>query len=133
GESLWRRKFKENYKPLPEADGEIGQALSPAQLDQLQQTAATNDRWIVAYYAQVLAANSGMRGGEIRRTTMGAVDLENARIYIRRKATKSNAVARIIELNPQALGTVTKLYRRAEMLGATSPEHFLLPADLSRH
>jgi Phage integrase family len=28
---------------------------------------------------------------------------------------------------------VTKLYRRAEMLGASAPEHFLLPADLSRH
>jgi integrase len=132
-ERLWKRKLKENYKPLSEAEGEIGQALTVQQLERLQLTAVTNDRWIVAYYAQVLAANSGMRGGEIRRTTMSAVDLDHARIYIRRKATKSNAGARIIELNVQALGAVTKLYQRAEMLGASAPEHFLLPADLSKH
>ena len=28
---------------------------------------------------------------------------------------------------------MTKLYLRAQMLGACSPEHYLLPADLSRH
>jgi len=123
----------ENYKPLPESDGEIGQALTIEQLKKLQQTAATNDRWMVAYYAQVLAANSGMRGGEIRKTMIGAVDLENARIYIRRKATKTNKGARVIELNPQAQAAVARLYRRAEQLGAIAPDHFLLPADLSRH
>jgi integrase len=132
-ENLWKRKLKENYKPLPESDGEVGQALTIEQLEKLQQTAATNDRWMVAYYAQVLAANSGMRGGEIRKTTIGAVDLQNARIYIRRKATKTNKGARVIELNPQAQAAVARLCQRAERLGATAPDHFLLPADLSRH
>jgi len=132
-ENLWKRKFKENYKALSESDGDVGQALTVRQLEKLQQTAATNDRWLVAYYAQVLASNSGMRGGEIRKTTIGAVDLENACIYIRRKANKSNAGARVIELNAQALAAVRRLYDRAERLGASSPEHYLLPADLSRH
>jgi integrase len=37
------------------------------------------------------------------------------------------------ELNAQAIAAVAKLYNRAQRLGATSPEHFLLPADLSKH
>jgi integrase len=61
------------------------------------------------------------------------VDLQTARIYIRRKATKTNKGARVIELNPQAQAAVARLYQRAERLGATAPDHFLLPADLSRH
>jgi len=99
----------------------------------LENTARTNDRWFVAYHAEVLAAHSGMRAGEIRKTVLGAVDLENRRIYVRRKVTKSNKGARIIELNSDALGAVAKLYQRAQLLGATSSNHYLLPADLSRH
>jgi hypothetical protein len=41
--------------------------------------------------------------------------------------------ARFVELNQTALGAVIKLYRRAELLGASDPEHYLLPADLSKH
>lgn len=61
------------------------------------------------------------------------VDLENRRLRIARAATKTNAGARLIELNQAATGAVCKLYVRAQQLGAKEPEHFLLPADLSRH
>jgi integrase len=132
-ENLWKRSLKENYKPLPESESDVGQALTVEQLAKLERTARTNDRWFVAYQAEVLAANCGMRGGEIRKTMMGAMDLENRRIHIRRKATKTNKGARIIELNAQALAAAAKLYERSQQLGATSPDHYLLPADLSKH
>lgn len=38
-----------------------------------------------------------------------------------------------MELNQAASEAVTKLYVRAQLLGAREPEHYLLPADLSRH
>jgi integrase len=38
-----------------------------------------------------------------------------------------------VELNQGAFAALARLYRRAELLGAREPEHFLLPADLSRH
>src|SRR5438045_7387451 len=38
-ERLWKRKLKDNYKPLPETEGEIGKALTVQQLEKLQQTA----------------------------------------------------------------------------------------------
>jgi integrase len=51
----------------------------------------------------------------------------------RRPTTKTNAGQRIIELNSAATAAVWKLYARARAVGATEPEHYLLPADLSRH
>jgi integrase len=68
-------------------------ALTLKQLQHLESTAAQRDSWQVAYYAEVLAANTGLRGGEIKRLQLGAVDLENRRIRIVRAGTKTNAGA----------------------------------------
>src|ERR1035441_10050897 len=130
--NLWRA-IGQHYKPLREPESEVGQALTVGQLELLEKTAATKDAWLVAYCAEVLAANTGLRGGEIKRLQLGAVDLENRRIRIDRKATKTNAGQRLIELNHAATAAVAKLYSRAQSLGATEPDHYLLPADLSRH
>jgi integrase len=131
--NLWHRSLKENYCRLTEPESELGRALTLSQLHHLEAIAASRDTWLVAHCAQVLACNTGMRGGEIKRLRMDSVDLEGRRITIKRKATKTNAGARMVELNLAALSAMAKLYRRAEILGADSPEHFLLPADLSRH
>ena len=39
----------------------------------------------------------------------------------------------MVELNQSAFSAVTKLWVRAQQLGACEPDHYLLPADLSRH
>jgi integrase len=100
--------------------------LSPKLLDALR-------IWLVAYNAEVLAANSGIRGGEIKQLQLGDINLEARRLRIRRKGTKTDAGARLVELNHSALEALTKLYMRAQTLGAADPNHYLLPADLSRH
>jgi integrase len=130
--NLWRT-IGEHYKPLREPESDVGQALTVGQLELLEKTAATKEAWQVAYCAEVLAANTGLRGGEIKRLQLGELDLENRRIRIHRKATKTNAGQRLIELNHAATAAVAKLYVRAQSLGATEPTHYLLPADLSRH
>ena len=61
------------------------------------------------------------------------IDLPNGRIYVTRKSTKTDAGARLIELNLDALIAAAKLYERAQTHGACSPDHYLLPADLSKH
>jgi integrase len=81
----------------------------------------------------LLAVNGGFRGGEIKKLRVGMVDLGNRRIRIARESTKSNKGARWVELNQPVLAAAARLYDRAFLLGATKPEHFLLPADLSRH
>lgn len=95
-------------------------ALTLDEFSRLERAAAGNDRWNVAYHAEMLAANTGMRGGEIRKLCLGAVDLDNRRIRITRKSAKTNAGARLVELNSAALAAVSKLYQRAELLGCTA-------------
>lgn len=130
--NLWRGSLRE-FKRLSEPESEVGEALTMEQLERLDKTAATNDAWDVAYCAEVLASNTGMRGGEIKKMRLGSVDLENRRIRITRKSTKTPKGARWVELNQAATAAAFRLYRRAEQLGASEPEHYLLPADLSRH
>ncbi len=130
--NLWRR-IGEHYKRLKQPESDVGVALTDKQLAHLEATAATKDSWQVAYYAEALAANTGLRGGEIKRLQFGAVDLEKRRIRVVRVTTKSNAGARLVELNQAATEAACKLYVRAQQLGANEPEHYLLPADLSRH
>ena len=66
---------------------------------------------------------------------LGDIDLApaNPKLGIKRENTKSDAGAREIELNPLALWAIHRLLSRAAALGANAPEHFLFPADLSRH
>ncbi|HZR32052.1 MAG TPA: site-specific integrase [Terriglobales bacterium] len=130
--NLWRGPLL-NYRRLSEPESEVGEALALDQLKRLETVAASNELWQVAYCAEVLAANTGMRGGEIKKLQLGAIDLERRRVRVTRKSTKTNAGARWVELNQAATAAVVLLYRRAELLGAAEPEHFLLPADLSRH
>jgi integrase len=121
------------YKPLKERESDLGQALTLAELSRLETTAATNPAWEVAYHCEVLAANTGMRGGEIKRLRLRDINLEARRLRIQRHGTKSDAGARLVELNQAATEAVTKLYLRAQTLGACESVHYLLPADLSRH
>jgi integrase len=131
--NLWTRPLAEHYRRLKEPESEVGRALTVQELDRLEATAATNEAWDVAYCAEILAANTGLRGGEIKKLRIGMVDLENRRIRITRASTKTSAGARSVELNQAATEAVVRLYRRAQFLGSRAPEHYLLPADLSRH
>ncbi len=132
-ENLWKRSLEKHYHRLEEPAAEIGEALTVEQLARLERAASSRDSWMIAYCAEVLAANTGMRGGEIKKLRLGMIDLTQRRIRITRKSTKSNAGARLIELNRDALIAVGKLYSRAQTLGARLPEHYLLPADRSKH
>jgi integrase len=123
----------EKYKGLREPESEVDEALTIGELQRLEATASSNDAREVAYCAELLAANTGMRGGEIKRVRMGMVDLENRRIRITRRSTKTDRGARWVELNRAATEAAQRLYRRALLLGTSELDHFLLPADLSRH
>ena len=132
-ENLWKRGLSEHYRRLKESEGEIGHALTLAELQLLENTAAKCDSWLVVYCAELLAANTGLRGGEIRKLRMGMIDLDNRRLTVTRKSTKTDAGARMVELNASAHFAAGKLYGRAQTHGAVDSEHYLLPADLSRH
>jgi len=82
----------------------------------------------------VLAANTGLRGGEIKKLRIGEIDLEHRRLRIVRSSAKTDSSARVIELNADAREAAARLVFRASLLKppATRPEHYLMPKHLSR-
>jgi integrase len=130
---LWRR-MADDYKPLKTKVSDIGRALRREELRELAATAATDQDWEAAFYGSVLAANTGLRGGEIKKLRIGSLDLENRRIKIRRADTKSDAGARFVELNRDATEAAARLVLRASLLKppAKESEHYLMPKHLSR-
>lgn len=130
---LWKR-LADDYKPLKAAVSDIGRALTRKELRQLAEIASTDKDWEAAFYGSVLAANTGLRGGEIKKLRIGEVDLEHRRLRVRRADTKSDAGARFIELNQDATEAAARLLLRASQLKppATEPEHYLMPKHLSR-
>jgi len=128
--NLWFGTLK-NYKRLREGEEKVGSALTANQKQLLEEVAASKEEWRAAYLAFVLAVNTGMRGAEIKKLRLRHVDLDNRRLTI--EQAKTEAGNRIVELNQSAFSAVTKLWIRGQQLGASEPDHYLLPADLSRH
>jgi integrase len=130
---LWRR-LADDYKPLKTKVSDIGRALTRDELRHLAAVAATDQDWEAAFYGSVLAASTGLRGGEIKKLHIGSLDLEKRQLKIRRADTKSDAGSRTVELNRDATEAATRLVVRAGLLEppATKPEHYLMPKHLSR-
>ena len=129
---LWRR-LDDDYKPLKTKVSDIGRALTREELRHLAEIAATDQDWEAAFYGSVLAASTGLRGGEIKKLRIGALDLANRRLTVRRADTKSDAGARTIELNRDATEAAARLLLRASLLKppANEPQHYLMPKHLS--
>jgi integrase len=130
---LWRR-LADDYKPLKTKVSDIGRALTRNELRHLATIAVSDLDWEAAFYGSVLAANTGLRGGEIKKLRIGSLDLEKRQLRVRRADTKSDAGSRTVELNRDATEAAARLVFRASQLKppATQPEHYLMPKHLSR-
>ena len=114
------------------ADGP-GRALSPEEKDRLFTIAASRPSWHVAYCAALTAVHTTMRGCELKALRWEDLDLFDRTVTIRRVGTKTDAGARIIPLNRDALGALATLRKRAEMEGAVDPTHYVFPACENGH
>jgi len=128
---LWHR-LRDDYEPLSTKVSDIGRVVSREYLQNLAKIAQGNEMWQAVFYAFVLAANTGLRGGEIKKLRIGAIDIERRCLVVRRNGSKTDAGARHVELNRDATEAVLRLLSRACSFGSQNPEHFLLPKHLSR-
>jgi integrase len=129
---LWAR-IADDFKSLREDKRGPGRALSPEHERTLFEVAASKPGWTVAFYAALLAAHTTARGCELKGLQIGDINLIDRTLRIRRASTKTDAGARIVPLNESALWACARLLERARMLGATQPDHYLMPAALYRH
>jgi integrase len=131
---LWKR-LVDDYKPLKVDKTDARDALTAEESKRLLQAVRNAAENAVAPYVAILSYSSGMRSKEIKQLQLGSIHLDNRDPYlqVRRSTTKSNAGARFVALDTMACWALKKLMARAERLGATLPDHFLLPTLLDRH
>ena len=130
----WRR-LEDHVHMMSESQGApVGRALTPEEQKRLLEAAAGNPEWEHVYCAAVLAANSSMRGVEVKHIRRKDVDLEKVWdvdntasgkgvIYVGH--SKNENSKRKIPLNSAAREAVARMLKRADELGHTDPEHYL--------
>lgn len=123
---LWRQ-VADDIRALREPGGGPGRALAQEEEARLWAAAASRDERGLAYWCGMLAANTTMRGCEIKGLRLGDVDLAARLLKIRRASTKTDAGCRLIPLNTPAQWALARLLERANSLGSTLPNHYLLP------
>ena len=110
----WAR-IAEDVRMLPERAKEA-RVLTQNEKEKLIAIARTKPEWQVVYCAAILALNTTCRSCELRGLRWNAVDWAGMTITIRRSSTKTNAGARVIPLNADALIALMELRDRAEKL-----------------
>lgn len=130
---LWKA-LDEHHKPLRIPRSTRGCALSMADEARLFEVLGSKKRWRVAYLCSVVTANATAGPGEIRMLRLRDLNLEAdpPTVHIR-EGIKNKYRDRFIPLNQYALKAFQQLLKRANRLGATRPDHFLLPHRAGRN
>lgn len=120
----------DDYKALKEDRRGPGRAIEERQERLLFDTARSKPGWDAAFYAAMIAANTTMRGCEVKGLHIGDVNLVDRELVIGR--SKTDAGQRRIPLNDAAMWAFARLFERAGALGAVDAAHFLFPRFLYR-
>jgi integrase len=133
--NLWN-KLKAKYKPLPtDKQHSPREALTNEQMNRLVASGMSDSHLTFVLDLMLVAAGTTCRPCEIAGLTLGAIDVsdDHPHIKISRKSTKTPKGERQIPLNRVALFAIRRLLERAHKLGASNPEHYLLPDNMARH
>ena len=126
----WTDILEARYKPLRQQKSGIGTAASKDQLIKMITATMNNAYWQVAMWCLAVAAGSGCRGGEIRKLRLGDIEMSEGTVRIRREIAKGRK-----ERRPQMMALaewgLRQLLARAQALGASKPEHYLLPLNVA--
>jgi integrase len=121
---VWHQIASE-VKRLP-VSREFGRALTEEEKATLLKVAASRPEWQVIRCAAILAFNTTMRSGELKRLRWRDVDFTHRSITVRR--SKTEAGRRSIPLNASAAEAILELNQRAGLIGNVDPEHYVFPA-----
>jgi integrase len=125
----WNENLTTGYQPLREIKQRAAKVASKDQIKTLITTALANEYWQLAMYCAAVAIGTGCRGGEIRNLQLKDINLEEGKVRIVREIAK-NRKEREPRLMALAEWGLRNLLIRAHALGATEPQHYLLPLRL---
>ena len=105
----WPR-LEDDVKMLTESGGEpIGRVLSDEEQKRLFKIAEDNPEWEHVWCAAILAANTSMRGVEVKHVRRKDFDAEKRLIHIR--TSKNQTSKRVIPLNDSAFDAVQRMVK----------------------
>ena len=123
----WRR-LEDDVKMLTESGGEpVGRVLTNEEQERLFKTAEANPEWEHVYCAAILAANTSMRGVEVKHVRRKDFDADKRIVHIR--TSKNETSKRVIPLNDSAFEAVQRMVKRADLLGHTDANHYVWCAN----
>lgn len=122
---LWQ-PIAEFFEPLPLPKHKRGRALSPEEEKKLFEIAASKPKCRVAFLVWTITVSTSAGWSEIANLRLKHVDLTKDTIHIQ-DGIKNVYRERILPLMGSARFAVERLVERAKRLGASSPEHFLIP------
>jgi integrase len=127
----WSDNLAARYQPLREVKSRAGKTATTDQLVKMIDTAMKNDYWQVALWCAAVAVGSGCRGGEVRKLQLRDIRPSECKICVVREIAKTRK-----ERQPRMMALaewgMRNLLLRAQALGATEPQHYLLPLDLCK-
>jgi integrase len=109
----------------PEPVGDI-RCLSAGEKAKLWRAAESNARWLHAYLAGVVAANTTCRKVELRHVRRGDVDLAAETLSVRRTKGGTGGL-RVIPLNAAAIAAFRRLLEWGERHGFTQADDWVFP------
>ena len=115
----------DDYKPLKENRRGPGRALDEGQEKLLLEVAKSRPGCDAAFYAALAAANTTMRGVELKQLRIRDVNLVDREVVIQK--SKTDAGARRIPLNDGTMWAFARLLERANALGSIEAENYLFP------
>jgi integrase len=126
----WTDTLAVRYQALREVKSRAGKTASTAEMIKIINTARKNEYWQVAMWCAAVGAGTGCRSGEIRKLQLKDISLVEGKIRVVREIAKSRKERqpRLMALAEWGLG---KLLLRAQALGATEPQHYLLPLHVA--
>jgi integrase len=127
---VWK-KIIGDYQPIPLPDTGPGKSLTEKREEAWFSAAAIKPGWRVAYLASLISIHTSAGPAEILNLKLENVlpnsDPPEIRIV---NHTKNKYRIRHVPLNEKAKWAAEQLLCRAKELGATEPEHYLIPFGL---
>jgi integrase len=122
---IWNR-IAADFKRLREPRT-VGRRLTDDEVEKLIAVAERRKDISVIFLVMRLLLETGLRHKEVRMLTLGAIDLGNSVIHVKRETTKTDAGERLVPMTDTARLIVADLLGRAAQLGAHLPHHCLFP------
>jgi hypothetical protein len=125
--------IKPLYRQLPVPVWTPPRVLSEAEEHRFFEIAASDTNLSIAYWVSSLTNNTAASASELRKVQLKHVHLDSSPplLYIPSDKVRNEHRARVIPLNERGLTEVKRIIQRAQSLGCSRPEDYLLPLRLS--